>query len=273
MKIFICTDMEGCAGILNHDDWVTPSGRWYETGLKILTEETNAAVEGFFEGGASEVVVLDGHGFGGIHPLLLDERAKLLRGQMTPGTYFNLDKTYGGLAFVGQHAKAGTPYSHITHTGWFNVIDESINGISVGEFGVMALCAMELGIPTIFASGEKALAKEAEKLTPGVITVAVKEGILPDGLEHLSTTAYQKAKLGAIHLHHREACRRIKEGARQAIEKLKKEGKKAFKYPKLKPPYVRVTKFRENNNQPPWTSRVKSSSIIKLVTMPDIKEE
>jgi len=155
MKIYIVTDMEGCAGILNHDDWVVPSGRWYETGLKILTEETNAAIEGFFEGGASEILVLDGHGAGGINPLFLDERARLLRGPMAPGTYFNLDKSYDALAFVGQHAKAGTPYSHITHTGWFGVIDDSINGISIGEFGLIALCGMELGIPTIFAAGER----------------------------------------------------------------------------------------------------------------------
>jgi len=271
MKIYICTDMEGCAGILNHDDWVTPTGRWYNTGLQILTEETNAAIEGFFDAGVDEIVVLDGHGFGGIHPLLLDPRAKLLRGPMTPGTYFNLDRSYDGLAFVGQHAKSGTPYSHITHTGWFNCLEQTINGIAVGEYGEMALCAMELGIPTIFASGEKALAAEAEALTPGVVTVAVKEGILPDGHDNLSCQEYRGAKLSALHLHHQEACLRIRHGAREAIEKLE-DNRDAFRYPDIKPPYVRVTKFRANDGAPPWTSRdVHPSSLIALMSMPNTK--
>lgn len=44
MKIMIMTDMEGVAGILNHDDWVQPSGRFYEKGIRLLTGEVNAAV-------------------------------------------------------------------------------------------------------------------------------------------------------------------------------------------------------------------------------------
>ena len=71
MKIMIMTDMEGCAGILNHDDWVMPEGRYYEKGKRLLTEEVNAALAGFFEAGAGEVVVVDGHGYGGIDPELL----------------------------------------------------------------------------------------------------------------------------------------------------------------------------------------------------------
>ena len=71
MKIYIMTDMEGCAGILDHDNWVLPSGRYYEAGRQILAEETNAAIEGFLAGGATEIFVLDGHGAGGIDPLRL----------------------------------------------------------------------------------------------------------------------------------------------------------------------------------------------------------
>ena len=127
MKIMIMTDMEGCAGILNHDDWVTPEGRYYEKGQRFLTGEVNAAVAGFFEAGATEVVIIDGHGYGGIDPELLDERASLSRGAPKPVWPWGLDKTFAGMAFVGQHAKAGTPYSHITHTGWFNCIDTTVN--------------------------------------------------------------------------------------------------------------------------------------------------
>jgi hypothetical protein len=68
MKILIMTDMEGVAGVLNHDDWVQQAGRFYSKGVSFLTEETNAAVRGFFSAGVKDVVVVDGHGAGGIDP-------------------------------------------------------------------------------------------------------------------------------------------------------------------------------------------------------------
>lgn len=106
MKIFIMTDMEGCAGILNYTDWCEPGGRFYEKGMRILTEEVNAATCGFFAGGATEVLVVDGHGAGGIDVELLDKRAELLHRKPSPTWPWTLDSTFDGLAFVGQHAKA-----------------------------------------------------------------------------------------------------------------------------------------------------------------------
>lgn len=271
MKILIMTDMEGVAGVLNHDDWVLPSSRHYEKALRLLTAEANAAVDGFFEGGAKEVVIVDGHGAGGIDPERLDERAQLLRGAPEKPWPFTLDSSFAALAFVGQHAKAGTPCSHITHTQWFNYIDLAINGVSIGEYGQMALCAMELGVPTILACGENALADEAMELTPGVVTVGVKRGILPDGLDRLDTDAYRRAKLSAIHLAPTRARFLIREGARQAIEKLKDQPA-SFGYPNLKPPYVRTGRFRKNGATPPWQARdTHSSSIITLMNMPFTK--
>ena len=37
MKIFLMADMEGSAGILNHDDWVAKDGYLYEKGKRICT--------------------------------------------------------------------------------------------------------------------------------------------------------------------------------------------------------------------------------------------
>lgn len=263
MKIMIITDMEGCAGILNVDDW----SRYYEKGKRFLTEEVNAAVAGFFEAGADEIVVVDGHGCGGIDPELLDERALLSYGTSNPIWPWGLDKTFCGLAFVGQHAKAGTPYSHITHSGWFDRIDVTINGISIGEYGDIALCAMELGIPTILACGEQALAEEAAALTPGVVTVSVKQGILPDGLDALDCDAYLKAKLSAIHLSPLKARKLIKQGAFNALLKLKQEPG-TFAYPKLIPPYMREMKFRAYGDKPAHSCRYEHpDSIIGMLNM------
>ena len=268
MKIVIMTDMEGVAGILNHDDWVMPEGMFYLQGRRLLTEEINAAVRGFFDGGAQEVLVIDGHGKGGIDPECLDERALLSRGRMEPVWPRGLDDALDGLAFVGQHAKAGTPYSHITHTGWFNAVDVTINGISIGEYGQMALCAMEAGVPTIFASGEKALATEAENLTPGVVTVSVKEGLLPDGLEELDTDAYRAAKLSAVHVSPKKARKLIYRGAFAAMLKLV-ESPRSFGYPKMKPPYTRVARFRKQDDRLPYTVKNEhATSIAELLNQP-----
>ena len=266
------TDMEGVAGVLNHDDWVVPGGRFYEKGQRLLTEEVNAAVDGLFEGGASEIIVVDGHGHGGIDPELLDERAKLQRGSCG-GWPSGLDSSFNGFCCVGQHAKAGTDYSHITHTQWFNYIDLAINGVSIGEYGQMALCAMELGVPSILACGEDALCNEAAQLTPGVVTVGVKEGLLPDGLDHLDTNQYRAAKLGALHLSPKRAQELIREGAARAARRLKSDPQ-SFHYPDLKPPYVRTARFRKDGDQPAWTARDEHpDSIIALMNMPFTPEK
>ncbi|MHC4872203.1 MAG: M55 family metallopeptidase [Planctomycetota bacterium] len=263
MKIFLMTDMEGCAGILNHDDWVLRDSMYYEKGRRILTEEVNAAVRGFFDGGAEYILVCDGHGAGGIDPELLDERAHLIRGWEKNIFPFGLDNSFDAVAVVGQHAKAGTDYSHITHTGWFNTIDLNLNGVSIGEFGLLVFCASEFNIPAIFAAGEKALCKEAEELTPGIVTVSVKEGNIKDGLDHLSTDEYRAAKLGAIHKSPIAARKLIQEGAKKAAEKLKSDSK-SYTIPKLDPPYEVIHKLRKSGDAPASEKRYgDEKSIIK----------
>jgi D-amino peptidase len=268
IKIMLMTDMEGVAGVLNRDDWVIPGGRYYEKGLRLLTEEVNAAVEGLCAAGADEIVVVDGHGRGGIDPEILDDRVWLVRGHWAPVWPWGLDTSFAGLAFVGQHAKAGTPYSHLTHTQGFHYRDLSINDTSIGEYGQMALCAMELGVPTILACGEQALCEEAEQLTPGVVTVAVKRGLLPDGLDHLDAEAYRRSKLSAMHHAPGRARALIRQAARQAVEKLQREPG-SFGYPQLDAPYTRVCRFRANGGNPPYeTCDQHPDSIIGLMNMP-----
>jgi D-amino peptidase len=271
MKIMVFTDMEGVAGVLNHDDWVLQTGRFFDKGLRLLTGEVNAAIDGLCAGGATEVIVVDAHGAGGIDPELLDERAVLVRGVRRPTWPWGLDASYDGLAFVGQHAKAGTPYSHITHTQWFDVVDLVLNGISIGEYGQMALCAMELGVPTILACGEKALTEEAEALTPGVVTAWGKVGLLPDGLDHLDMDAYRKAKLSATHCSPAVTRRRIREAAEHAARKLAKDPG-TFRYPPLKPPYTMEARFRKIGDRPAREGREEHPHSIIALMNPKPKE-
>ena len=265
MKIYIITDIEGVAGVLDYENWCVRNGIFYNHGQALLTREVNAAVKGLYAGGVSAITVLDGHGEGGIDPALLDPRVDLIRG---PGMEYppGLDNTYDGICWIGQHAKAGTPFSHLTHTQSFSYIDVSLNGISIGEFGQVALCAMELGVPSFFASGEKALCEEAESLTPGILTVSVKEGLLPDGMENLSAAQYARAKLGARHLSPESARLKMSEGAQQAAQDLKNDPGR-FSYPHISPPYeMRYFFRRDEEHAERWEiKRTHPSSIQALI--------
>ena len=168
MKIFMCTDMECVAGMIDHDEWVVPAGRYYNQGRELLTRETNAAARGLFEGGATEVHVLDGHGYGGLIPSLLDPRVLYIRSVGIPWP-LGLDSSYDGMCWVGQHAKAGTPYAHMPHTGSMHVLDMRINGVSVGEFGQYAYIARELSVRPFFVTGDDAMAAGAAARDPGSV--------------------------------------------------------------------------------------------------------
>ena len=245
MKIFIMTDLEGVAGVLDSVNSCNPQGRYYDESRRLLTEEVNAAVRGFCKGGATEIVVQIGHRTDSIIPALLDERASLISGHSNPIWPWGLDSTFDALAFVGQHAKAGTAFSHLAHTGNMRTIDQRVNGLSIGEYGMFALCAMELKIPTIFAAGEEALCIEAQNLTPGVVTVAGKRGLLDDKGESaaLDFETYRLSKTAAFHYPIAKVRRMLEEGAEKAARKLASEPE-AFHYPRLEPPYYMVREYR-----------------------------
>lgn len=268
MRLYVMTDMEGCAGILNHDDWVLPAGPFYEQGRELLTREVNAAVDGFLAAGVTEVVVFDGHGAGGLAPGLLHPGARLAGQTPRPPYPFHLTPAFAGIAWIGQHAKAGTDFSHITHTQWFDWIDLTVNGLSIGEYGEMALCARELGVPAIFAAGEEAFCREAEALTPGVVTVGVKRGTLRDGLGHLDADEYRRAKLEAVHLAPEEARRRIRAGAEAAARRLR-EAPASFRCIEVRPPFVLERRRRRGHGLPPLVERVEHPhSIVAALNSP-----
>lgn len=249
MKLYIMTDLEGVAGVLNSADWLGPTSRYYEKAKRLLTEEVNAAIRGLIEGGFKEIVVADGHGHGGIDVELLDTRAMLMRGWPKKPYPFGLDKSYSAVAFIGQHAKAGTEFSHLTHTGWWNCLDFTINGVSVGEYGQIALVAGELGVPVIFASGEKALCGEAQSLTPWVITAAVKEGKIGGTGSDLSGEDYEHFHEGAVHLSPVKSRELIFSNAKDAAEIFQKDRSK-FEPLYFPPPYKLEQKLRPYQGKP-----------------------
>lgn len=217
MRLLITTDMEGCAGILNFPDWVYPGGVYYELGKELLTQEVNAAVCGFMENGFDEILVIDAHGHGGINILQLDKRVLYQRGD--PGPYpLGLRSDYDAMAWVGQHAKAGTPCAHMAHTSSAAVKDQRINGISIGEFGMGVFEGAQLGLKPIFGSGDRAFCAEAAALCPNMITTWVKEGLDPGSGDECTKEEYFCRNLSAIHVTPAAAREKIYEAASKAAK-------------------------------------------------------
>lgn len=46
MKIYISVDIEGCAGVVDREQGNLAGGAEYALGRRLMTEETNAAIEG-----------------------------------------------------------------------------------------------------------------------------------------------------------------------------------------------------------------------------------
>lgn len=267
MRIYIMTDLEAVAGVRDFENWCVPEGRYYDLAQKLLTLEVNAAIEGFAAAEATEFMVADGHGRGAINIELLDPRADMRRGWPTGWPLGLDDGHYDALAFVGQHAMAGTEYAHLAHTQGLNYIDLSVNGRSIGEFGQLAMCASELGIRSIFGCGDLAFTVEAAALVPGIETVCVKRGLNPGRGDELLSEAYGRRNVAAVHVQPERAREMIRAGAERALHRMSQE---SFGMIPLEPPFHRVARFRpERIGEPVRISReCHPTSVIGMMNLP-----
>ncbi len=205
------TDLEGVAGVVSFEDQAYADGKYYEAAKRLLTAEVNAAVEGALAAGAEEVLVIDGHGAGGICFEELHPKARLLHGRplAPPSVLREVYAGYDVAAIVGQHAMAGVADGNLNHTQSSRTIDYyKLNGRPIGEIAQCALYFGALGLPLIFLSGDEAACREAEELIPGITTVAVKKGL---------------SRCSAISLSAAEARRRIREGMALALRRQQEE--------------------------------------------------
>ncbi len=176
MKILIATDMEGISGVVNWDQ-VDPGHAEYTRFRKIMTNEVNAAIRGAFEGGATEVIVTDGHDHGNnILIEELDSRARLNTGNSTPlAMVQGIETSVDGAMFIGYHARAGTQNAILDHT-WSSkrVANLWLNELLVGEFGLNAAVCGHFEVPIILVSGDQSVCEEAAELAGSIETVVVK---------------------------------------------------------------------------------------------------
>ena len=249
LKVFISVDMEGLAGVVSGVE-VSPAGPDYAHFRAIMAGETNAAVDGAFRAGATEVLVRDSHGDKrNLLPADVDPRARLLRGASAgpKNMMEGIDSTFDAVVFIGYHAKAGTPGAILEHTSTGNVVDFAINGVSLPEGGYNALTAGLYGVPVVFAAGDRALVEQLRGLLGPIGAVAVKEEI-------------GDASLG---LSPKRAQDQIRAGVEQAIR-----GRARARAYKLSPPYTMVLKVKQERPLFPGAQKTRDGEFT--FTSPDL---
>ncbi|HEX7064998.1 MAG TPA: M55 family metallopeptidase [Bacillales bacterium] len=179
MKIFISADIEGVSGVATNQQLKKESE--YQRFRQLMTEDVNAAIEGAFEAGATEVVVADGHGnMSNIFIENLDPRASLVSGNNRVMCQMEgLDDTFDGVFFVGYHGReGGSERTIINHTLAGVCVEEMrINGKVVGETELNAGVAGYFNNPVLLVTGDDALEKEVKETLPEVEAAVVKRGV------------------------------------------------------------------------------------------------
>ena len=204
MKIFISADIEGVAGVVSKLQALAGE-RDFESGRRLMTLEVNAAVDGAYRGGASEVVVCDAHAdMQNLLPEELDARARLVRGAIRESLQMEgIDGSFAGVFVTGAHAAAGTQRGVLDHT-WVSssVFDISLEGTVLNETVLNAYVAGYHGVPVLLVSGDDVTIEQSEPFLSGVMGVRVKRGI---------------SRYAAESLHPTVARERIREAAQEAV--------------------------------------------------------
>jgi D-amino peptidase len=200
-KIYIITDLEGISGVYKFDQaWVKDTPLNLKA-CEYFMGDVAAVVRGLRDGGATEVVVCDGHGDQAVIPDLMIPGATYMTGKPKPGpgALWGLDRSFAGFVMVGFHAMRGTPDGVLNHTQsvenryWYNDVES-------GELAQNAAIAGYFGVPAIMATGDEATCREAHKFFgENCITVAVKRGISREAaelypLEETHKALYEGAK-------------------------------------------------------------------------------
>ncbi|GCD92803.1 M55 family metallopeptidase [Embleya hyalina] len=177
-RVLISADMEGATGTVLPAD-VRAGNPRYERFRRLLTGDVNAAVAGFLDGGADEVIVNDAHcGMDNVLLEELDPRAVLIVGRNKPlGMLQGLELDVDALAFIGYHTGAGEAgvlaHTYLSHS----VLGVRVDGRAVDEGSFNALVAAEAGVPVVLVTGDDLTCAAAGRYAPGCRTVTVKTAL------------------------------------------------------------------------------------------------
>lgn len=187
IKIYVNTDLEGISGVFNFTQTREKGSPENLLACEYFMDDLEAVIQGLRDGGASEIVVLDGHGNQAVVPHLMDVGATYITGRPRPGAgnLSLLDSTFAGMVMVGFHAMNGTPDGVLSHTQSSKTENKYwYNGVESGELVQNAVIAGYYNVPVIMVTGDVATCREATHFfNDNVVTVATKRGLAREAAE------------------------------------------------------------------------------------------
>ena len=228
MKIVISADIEGASGIASFRECGYPrlpvgdpqANPDYLSGRRWLTGDINAAVEGAIEAGATQFIVHDSHGLD-YRNVVLDElhpAVEVVRGM--PILFYeqaDLSNSYDAAFLIAMHDRGGQPGVLSHSLSWPLLYELRINNQPVGESQITVELAGYYKIPTVLITGDDLVCKEIKSWTDGNIQTAVVK--------------YALSRYAARCLPLTEARNRIREAAKQAVQKAQECRPTYFKSP------------------------------------------
>jgi D-amino peptidase len=199
MRVMIWGDMEGVACVTSWEQ-VMGGAVQYQESRVLYTQEINAAARAAKRAGATEIYAVDNHGAGGgfsfksMVPELLEPGVRWVLGAHWMRYVKPMQEGCDAVLFVGAHAMAGTPDGIMSHTisgqAWYRA---TVNGVPVGESGIIAAMAGTWDVPAIFVSGDVATCREVAALVGDkVVQAPVKEGFGRFGTVTMTPSEAQK---------------------------------------------------------------------------------
>jgi len=180
IKIFIETDLEGVSGVFNFNQTREKGSPENIQACEYFMGDLAAVIKGLKDGGADEIIVIDGHGNQAIIPHLMVPGAIYVTGKPKPdGNHWRLDKSFSGIVMFGFHAMMGTKDGVLNHTQSSKTENRYwYNGVESGELAQTAIIAGYFGVPPILVTGDVATCREAVRFFGNeIVTVATKEGV------------------------------------------------------------------------------------------------
>jgi D-amino peptidase len=207
VKIYLSSDMEGTAGVVDWSQCVGP-GAEYDYYRRLLQDEVNAAIAGAASAGATSFLVNDSHSsMQNLRPGELLGNARYLSGRHKPMYMMQgLGPSYHAVFLISYHGSMASDASTLSHTYNPSAIARvRLNGTEVGESGINALVALGHGVPVVLVTGDATTAEEARRVCPGIHAAVVKASV---------------SRFAADSLHPAQACELIRERAAAAVADL-----------------------------------------------------
>ncbi len=211
LKVLVLYDMEGITGADDYKKTTVAHPEAYGLGRQSLTADVNAAIVGLKAGGATEIVVVDGHGSGNSdEPDVIESQLTAPARMHYRGTPFDIymdsyDDSFDAIVAIGMHAGAGNRSGFLAHTYSSIDIEYRVSGVPFSETMILAMGAARLKIPVIMVSGDDQLERQIRRQMPWAKYAVVKHAV----------------NIGKAEPQPRdEASRRIETAAREAVQSL-----------------------------------------------------